>query len=158
MPLHLRDLFPPNFSQLPVPVTVTVELPDVSSLAKLPSFVKHLHLKPLFPLNDPSTPPGVLEAGATCVNELIYYLDERFLQLETLSLPSQLHSTRPPPAFAQPQIDLLGLCLRRRIRVLWRLDSKVPADDYGVDREFWEYAKGLKRQKEIEGAEKSGEQ
>lgn len=156
MPLYLRDLFPHNLPQLSVPVTITVELGEVSSLAHMPSFVKHLHLEPLFPLNDPATQPAVLDDGVRYLGELTCCLEERFSPLETLSLPSQLHDpNRLPPTFVQPRNALLGLSHRRGILILWRLNPKLPADDGGVDREFWEYAKQLRRQKQLEDVEDS---
>ncbi|GAA5861522.1 hypothetical protein JCM8547_008059 [Rhodosporidiobolus lusitaniae] len=83
--------------------------------------------------------------------------------ITSLSLPAQLHPSLPPPSSRQPDFgpardDLLEYCRTHDIAVQWRLDARTQYDDYAVNKNFWEFAKELKRKKAVEryGAARSG--
>ncbi|GAA5866716.1 hypothetical protein JCM8547_002734 [Rhodosporidiobolus lusitaniae] len=71
--------------------------------------------------------------------------------MRSLSLPSRLHTSSPLESeLAATRDDLLTTCVSRGIDIIWRLESKEPDDDKGVSRDFWRYAKGLKKKKALE--------
>ncbi|GAA5859753.1 hypothetical protein JCM8547_007012 [Rhodosporidiobolus lusitaniae] len=79
--------------------------------------------------------------------------------MRSLSLPSQLHpsfSSSLEPDQHSTRDDLLSTFTSRKVNVIWRLDSKKPVDDEGVSRDFWTYAKELKRRKVIEAEGRAG--
>ncbi|GAA5859774.1 hypothetical protein JCM8547_007021 [Rhodosporidiobolus lusitaniae] len=80
---------------------------------------------------------------------------EASVTLKSLSLPSQFH---PSSHLLQTELvpfrdKIFATCASRKIDIIWRLDSKEPVDDEAVSRDFWRYAKELKRKKtgEAEG-------
>jgi hypothetical protein len=74
--------------------------------------------------------------------------------IRSLSLPSFLSPSSPlSPALAGVRGDLLSVCRARNIDIVWRYNSKRAEDDIAVSKDFWEYAKELKRKKERVEAE-----
>jgi hypothetical protein len=80
--------------------------------------------------------------------------------LASLSLPakllpsSTLPESLPPlsPAVAAARDVLLRACDGSGVDVVWRRSCFEPEDDRGVSRDFWEYAKELKRKRPERGA------
>ncbi|GAA5871366.1 hypothetical protein JCM8547_002647 [Rhodosporidiobolus lusitaniae] len=74
-------------------------------------------------------------------------------QIKSLSLPYQLHSSSSSslhPDQHSTRDDLLSTCASRGLDIIWRLGSKKPVDDEAVSRDFWRYAKELKRKKAMQ--------
>jgi hypothetical protein len=71
--------------------------------------------------------------------------------IKSLSLPASFQNPSsldaPPPAARQ---SLLDTCIAKKVDIVWRPFAKSSEDDRGVSRDFWEYAKELKRKKQIE--------
>ncbi|GAA5859808.1 hypothetical protein JCM8547_007037 [Rhodosporidiobolus lusitaniae] len=82
--------------------------------------------------------------------------------IQSLSLPSHLHPSSDSflgNALIELRDRILSTCASRKVDIIWRLNSKERVDDEGVSRDFWRYAKELKRKKAIEvegGAAGSG--
>jgi hypothetical protein len=75
------------------------------------------------------------------------------LLLKSLCLPFSLSPNRPPPSnLSLLRDDLLNECNNKGIDVVWRLNSMTPEDDACLSRDFWDYAKGLKKKKQLEAA------
>ncbi|GAA5859764.1 hypothetical protein JCM8547_007017 [Rhodosporidiobolus lusitaniae] len=74
---------------------------------------------------------------------------DHLLPLPSLSSAS-LFRCRPWECLIALRDRILSTCASREIDVIWRLDSKKPVDDEGVSRDFWRYAKEIKRKKAIE--------
>ncbi|GAA5866654.1 hypothetical protein JCM8547_002711 [Rhodosporidiobolus lusitaniae] len=72
--------------------------------------------------------------------------------MRSLRLSSQLHPSSPllKSGLVTIRDDPLGTCASRKINIIWRMNSKEPVHDIGVSKEFWAYAKELKRKKAIE--------
>jgi hypothetical protein len=47
---------------------------------------------------------------------------------------------------------LLRVCEDKKVDIIWRYEAKTAADDVGVSKDFWEYAKELKKKKQLEAA------
>ncbi|GAA5859726.1 hypothetical protein JCM8547_007001 [Rhodosporidiobolus lusitaniae] len=79
--------------------------------------------------------------------------------IQSLSLPAQLHpsfSSSAHPRQHPSRNDLLATCAARKIHVIWRMNSKKPVDDEAIgSKDFWRYAKELKRKKAEEGGGES---
>ncbi|GAA5859697.1 hypothetical protein JCM8547_006988 [Rhodosporidiobolus lusitaniae] len=82
-------------------------------------------------------------------------------QIKSLSLPFQFHPSSS--SFLRPdqhtiRDNLLSTCTSRKVDVIWRMNSEKPVDDETVSKDFWRYAKELKRQKAVdtEGSSASG--
>ncbi|GAA5871352.1 hypothetical protein JCM8547_002643 [Rhodosporidiobolus lusitaniae] len=63
--------------------------------------------------------------------------------LPSLAIPVRLFLTRSRACPSSRQS--LSTCASRKINIIWRLNSKKPVDDEAVSRNFWRYAKELKR-------------
>jgi hypothetical protein len=81
-------------------------------------------------------------------------LVEASQSIKTLVLAHQLSPTVALAAtVGQARDALLRTCAAKGVTVLWRLNSKAREDDFGISKEFWDYAKELKRKKQLEAAE-----
>jgi hypothetical protein len=87
-------------------------------------------------------------------NVLAHVVKKKRNHLKSLSLPIQIHRDTSPATFADlapPRDKLLEVCEANGVRVIWRT-SVEKGDDVGVSKEFWQYAKELKRKRiEAEG-------
>jgi hypothetical protein len=73
--------------------------------------------------------------------------------LKSLCLPISLSLSRSIPSdLSSTRDDLLTECSKKGIDVVWRINSLKPEDDVGLSRDFWRYAKGLKKKKQLEAA------
>jgi hypothetical protein len=81
---------------------------------------------------------------------LILFVGQRDY-IKSLSLPASLSPDYPLPLdLSLQRDDLLAGCKLWHIDVVERPLAKKPEDNVGVSREFWEYAKEMKRKKLIE--------
>ncbi|GAA5906452.1 hypothetical protein JCM6882_004439 [Rhodosporidiobolus microsporus] len=139
-----HELFPIDLFKRPCPVLVTFSLADVSSLVAInESGVDHLQLHHTCPWRtaDRSDPWFNLDF-------FDLFIRRRKPVLASLSLPYSLHPSAALADTTRSTRDrLLECCASRNIQVIWRLDAHEPADDLGVSREFWSYAKELKAKK-----------
>ncbi|GAA5880835.1 hypothetical protein JCM8547_003754 [Rhodosporidiobolus lusitaniae] len=72
----------------------------------------------------------------------------RHANIKSLSLPRRIHpSSDLVPALASARDGLLSTCSSRNIRVIWRMNSFAREDDYGVNKEFWEFAKEVRKER-----------
>jgi hypothetical protein len=93
--------------------------------------------------------------GAHAVQELTELLNlvQSHLLLKALCLPISLSLSRPLPSdLSSTRDDLLTECSRKGVDIIWRVNSLKPEDDVGLSRDFWEYAQGLKKKKQLEAA------
>lgn len=77
--------------------------------------------------------------------------------IKSLSLPLTLSPSSTLLRLATSARDeIIQLCHKRGIDLIWRPYSVSREDDIAVSRDFWAYAKGLKRRsKELETEEAS---
>jgi hypothetical protein len=84
--------------------------------------------------------------------ELLHLVQSHTL-LKSLCLPISLSLSQPLPSNLSSTRDaLLKECSTKGIDVIWRLNSMKPEDDACLSRDFWDYAKGLKKKKQLESA------
>jgi hypothetical protein len=83
----------------------------------------------------------------------LLHLVRSHLLLKSICLPSAIAPHLPLFAnLSSIRDDLLNECNNKGIDVVWRLNSMTPEDDACLSRDFWEYAKGLKKKKHLEAA------
>lgn len=76
---------------------------------------------------------------------------KRSQALKSLWLPWDFSDLNPKISDVLHARDaLLEACRAKGVEVRWRLASRETEDDRGVSREFWEYARELKRRKRVE--------
>jgi hypothetical protein len=130
----------------PHPVLLSFDFLDGAHLYEHP-FISHEHFLLIAPASSPKLPVVLflkVLVGSLRLHE----------HIRSLSLPSFLSPSSPlSPALAAVRGDLLSVCRARNIDIVWRFKSKRAEDDVAVSKDFWEYAKELKRKKERVEAE-----
>jgi hypothetical protein len=94
------------------------------------------------------------------VFDLSFYVEDS-PYLRSLCLPSALSRSHPDrPGLDRGRDQLLEACRVRNVDIIWRPYANKPEDDFGISKEFWGYAKEVKRknreQTEAEGGRASG--
>jgi hypothetical protein len=125
-------------------VLLTVRLDEVSELSK-PRFAKFEHIQ---------VPASFFSRnGHIGVRQLCDFVG-RSCHLQSLCLPTIFSpQSRVPlrsPNFVAARDELLAMCEGQSVDVIWRPYAEMAEDDLGVSKEFWEYAKEVKRKKEEE--------
>jgi hypothetical protein len=142
--------FPHDFKQRYVGVPILLRLiGDISSVVpgRGPKLSDYEHLSFSFDTE-----------GVRSVEELkkLLRLVQSHSLLKSLCLPITLAPNRRLPSdLSSTRDDLLTECSNKGIDVVWRVNSMGPEDDACLSRDFWQYAKGLKKKKQLEAQEAS---
>jgi hypothetical protein len=146
--LQVARRCPPVTGSRLYPVLLTVDLTDFySNTGALPLF-EHFFLCTWSGRQDDA------DQGLLCLASFIDRSSLASLSLPAKLLPSStLPNSLPPlsPAVATARDVLLRACEGSGVDVIWRRDCFEPEDDRGLSRDFWEYAKELRR-KRAEGS------
>jgi hypothetical protein len=145
MQVHVSDkgIFPPDLHNRGAPILLSLPLSSSHTLNSpaLGQFEHFLFLLDPF-ANDYSTRLSLLDLRLFVQSQT---------SIESISLPSTFSPSSPASSGVASHRDAVLLaCASRKIDVVWRLHSKKSADDVGISRDFWEYAKGLKKKKQLE--------
>ncbi|GAA5859750.1 hypothetical protein JCM8547_007011 [Rhodosporidiobolus lusitaniae] len=77
--------------------------------------------------------------------------------IQSLSLPSLRHpSSSLHTSLIPVRNRLLATCASKKVDLIWRMHATEPMDDFSVSRDFWSYAKDLKRREALEAEGRAG--
>jgi hypothetical protein len=143
-----QEEFPAHLLQHSAPVLVHLKPPILSdSSAAGPAFSDYEHFHVSFDVEDD---------GATEKLKDLEHLVEGHAALKYLCLPSTLSPSRIlTPTLEVARTALLDSCVAQDVTVLWCRRSSDENADLGISKEFWDYAKEIKRKKQLEEVEKS---
>jgi hypothetical protein len=142
MQVHVSDkgIFPPGLHNRGAPILFSLPLSSSHTLNSpaLGRFEHFLFLLDPF-ANDYSTQLSLLDLRLSV---------QSHTSIKSICLPSTFSPSSPASSgIASGRDSVLLACASRKIDVVWRLHAKKSADDVGVSRDFWEYAKALKKKK-----------
>jgi hypothetical protein len=140
-----QEHLPSDLLQQGVPVLVHLKLPIVHASSPAgPPFDTYEHFHVSFDLEANGVEEQLKES-----NRLV----DGHAALESLCLPSTISPSRAlPPSLEVARTALLDNCIAQDVTVLWRRSSSDETADFGISKEFWDYAKHLKEKKHLETA------
>jgi hypothetical protein len=143
--VHIDDeqVFPSDLFARSTPVLVSFRMAQAGWLSSLSlTRYEHLHLA----VDDFKSLHAYID-----LERLSIHIKSSTI-IKSLSLPARLQnpSNLDAPLLAARQ-SLLEACAAKKVDIVWCPFANTLEDDRGVSRDFWEYAKELKRKKRNEG-------
>ncbi|GAA6035789.1 hypothetical protein JCM8097_005701 [Rhodosporidiobolus ruineniae] len=129
------------------PVLISFELSQ--ALDQLDSYSDSEHFQLVCSGTDSRGPHMTSQSYEQELETLVAFV-ETAPALRSFSLPHEFHPSTPlEPDRASRRKKLLEVLERRKIHIVWRLNSKEWSDDLAVNGEFWRYAKQLRMEGSI---------